>query len=567
MTVVETRVVHDWRLVAPWWHWPLTSASNPADVRTSAPVFQKYDRPDAANALLEDPQRRLAFQPDSDQVATVSPGLTAFQLPTREVGDLRKLYLDSHHRQYLVVCSLHCDAPGFPNVDRGTVCQAGFVVRRRTYGVPTGARGQGRAALKDYAAARRRRGAAEAQLAAARLAGPTSALRAGQLEARLESLVGIEAAEAKGVRDWADAVGVARELQGWKPVGAASNGVSHPTVPVCGGSTGTGGTGAATPPALTGVGRWETVSEVPEHLDEVAFPLYPLVADPTLADHDAHGETIYFGVVPTGSADVDPGGDSRFDDSAVYEIRCFVRHHRAECPIEGAQCRCPLSWSEPTEAYQLAPHFDLEGTANRPVTVQLPSLPQLQADALRLGPVGGVRLRSPKHSALNFTTDAMVPTPGAPNEQVQICSISIPLITIVATFVLHLFLPIVVFVFQLWHLLLLKCCVPVSFSVEPTLAAALEALPPSLDLDDSTATSFPDFSAAFTAATAGMKGRVGGVGPSRTPKAAIDKLVAEGDLAPAGRLALVRGLLRTSAPQTPGRTFAPRVERSQVVRP
>jgi hypothetical protein len=42
----------------------------------------------------------------------------------------------------------------------------------------------------------------------------------------------------------------------------------------------------------------------------------------------------------------------------------------------------------------------------------------------------------------------------------ETCSFSIELITIVATFVLYLFLPVVVIAFQLWWMLLLKFCWP-----------------------------------------------------------------------------------------------------------
>ncbi len=71
--------------------------------------------------------------------------------------------------------------------------------------------------------------------------------------------------------------------------------------------------------------------------------------------------TIYFGLVPTGSSDVDDDGHARFDDDSSYEIRCFVRRHKAACPRTGPQCHCPITWSDPTEGYQLAPHFDLRG--------------------------------------------------------------------------------------------------------------------------------------------------------------------------------------------------------------
>src|SRR5213075_307178 len=45
--------------------------------------------------------------------------------------DVRKLYLATHKRFYLVVCELHCDTIGFPNAARTDACEAGFVVRKR----------------------------------------------------------------------------------------------------------------------------------------------------------------------------------------------------------------------------------------------------------------------------------------------------------------------------------------------------------------------------------------------------------------------------------------------------
>ncbi|MGH8934206.1 MAG: hypothetical protein ACRDZO_27110, partial [Egibacteraceae bacterium] len=169
MTAVETRVSHEWRLVAPWWHWPPRAGADLDDrgsVRTSAPVLQKYDTPDLVNTFLADPQLRLEFQDHTDRVATVTPGTTRFKLPTRELTGTRKLFLGSHQRHYLVLCSLHCDRPGFPRVARSGVCEAGFVVRRRTVSIPPEERAAADEAVKRFALARRRRAGAEAQLAA-----------------------------------------------------------------------------------------------------------------------------------------------------------------------------------------------------------------------------------------------------------------------------------------------------------------------------------------------------------------------------------------------------------------
>lgn len=64
-----------------------------------------------------------------------------------------------------------------------------------------------------------------------------------------------------------------------------------------------------------------------------------------------------------------------------------------------------------------------------------------------------------------------------------ICFFSIPLITIIALFVLNLFLPIVVFFFQLWFLLVLRFCIPPQIKFGADLDVALAAQPPGIDFD------------------------------------------------------------------------------------
>ena len=99
---------------------------------------------------------------------------------------------------------------------------------------------------------------------------------------------------------------------------------------------------------------------------------------------------MYYGLVATASADTDAHGHARFDDASCYEIRCFVRRHDPRCPRTGERndCKGELVWSEPTEIYRIASHFDLDGTSNRPVTIQLPDIPALTAQAAAL-PVKG----------------------------------------------------------------------------------------------------------------------------------------------------------------------------------
>jgi hypothetical protein len=565
VTAVETLVGHEWRIVAPWWHWPLLDGAAPPGrledrraVRVGAPVLQKYDGPHLVNTFLADPQRRLAFVDETDRVATISPGPLG-SLPTRSVTDgARKLYLASHHRHYLVVCSLHCDAAGFPRARRDDVCEAGFVVRRRTGGIPGGPAGPAARALREWAQVQRKRRAVEQRL---RTAGP---LRQVALERRLAVLSCSEQKLESSVRAHATAAlaaGPIRTLHGWVPVGVDDVGKPGPV---------TSGSRDRTP--LAGVGAWLPMPEMPADLTEAAFPLTALVPDSTAPGHDAERDTIYFGVVPTGSSDVDTAGRARFDDEQDYEIRCFFRRHRPECPRDGAHCTCPITWSEPTEHYRLAGHFDLEGCANRPVTVQLPDLKQLHADVLRLGPggAGGVRFSSPPDSELSFTTDDLTAhkAKGAmANGDFQICSFAIPLITIVAFFVLQLFLPIVIFVFQLWFMLMLRFCIPPDAAIGGGLLADFEALGGGLDIDAGvavTVTSRQTFKDALAALLENSK-----PGGKRLD---VELLTARSAPPPdtldvRSLAAIGRGALAQKAPPPPARPFARRVARSEVVQP
>jgi hypothetical protein len=315
------------------------------------------------------------------------------------------------------------------------------------------------------------------------------------------------------------------------------------------------------------------VDEVPTQLAEAAYPLSPLVPDPTNPRHDAYGETLYFGVVPTGSSDADIRGAARYDDHSCYEIRCYARRHRAQCPRDGGHCTCEITWSEPTAAYELASHFDLEGTANRPVTVQLPDLAQLHADAIRLGPggTGGVRFQSPVGSELAFTAENLDATARAgTNTQIQICSFAIPLLTIVALFVFRLFMPIVVFIFQLWFLLLLRFCIPPDVSIDADMAATFKSLGAGLNLDAGIATSI--------AGDADVNSKLDTLLRGESFKAKADPLVrtmaerlrqerAAGALDDRSFAAIARGALVQAPPEPPKRAFAPRVERAEVVRP
>jgi len=535
---------HPWLLVAPWWHWPAQTGHG----RTSRPALQKYETPDLVNTFLADPQLRLQFLPDLDEVVIAAKPTSVMSPPARTATGIRKLYLDTHHRHYLITCELHCDATGFPLVTRDQVCQAGFVIRRRLFGLTFEQRTAARTMLRRLAGARQRLTSAETELAVTR-SRQAGAMHVGKLQARREAASTLVAQHQAAVRAWASDIGLRRRLEGWIPQGIDGNG-TYLDVPACPAAGAAGSGTAASPTPLAGVGRWENVDELPGDLAEGSFPLLPLIADPSNPGSDATNATIFFGLVPTGSADVDPNGTARFDDDSVYEIRCFVRRHKPACPRTGPQCHCPITWSDPTESYQIASHFDLQGTANRPVTVQLPDLYKLQSDALTMPPgsTGGMMMKAPQ--SLNPTSTF---PPGGSTGDAEICTFAIPLITIVATFVFKLFLPVVILIFQLWFMLLLKFCIPPEVKPDVDLEKALAVTPPSGVL-----------SAAFEAEIdTDIDKMMGGADLGKGPASQVLKARQPA----ADRMELAKLTLTTPASPAPpgGLIFAPHVDRSTVV--
>ena len=404
-----------WRLVAPWWKW------EGGDGRGTAPPILKYAGTKAASTFARNPQRTLRWQPEDTVLVT-----RATTTP------LRKLFQPTHHRSYLVACELHCDAPGFPNARHEDTCQAGFVVRRRGVVLPPTLK-QTDLLIKLAAIDT----VEKKHAVAAKVGGIVLQNAAFELQAEKLSFAA-----------WAQAVGLQAVRQGW----FASE--------------------------LDGIGEWRSVEDTPAAGpgDEAVYPLYPLVPDPDAPDHHATGRAIWFGVVPVHSSDTDAAGAPRFDPDSRYEIRCFVRRHDARCPRGGKvpDCRGEVVWSAATVRWQVAAPFDVDGTAHKPVTVTMPDLAELEAQASPQK--AGLRLKSPANSSLEFDVDS-------DNQPVKIgfaggiCGFAIPLITIVASFVIRLFLPIIVFLFGLFFMLKLKFCIPggISASLEAQLEGALGA--------------------------------------------------------------------------------------------
>ena len=137
-------------------------------------------------------------------------------------------------------------------------------------------------------------------------------------------------------------------------------------------------------------------------------------------------------------------------------------------------------WSEPTEVYKLASPTDLQGTSNRPITIKLPDFAELaaQAASLPVSKLAPVRVEQPQ--SMNFDVEDGKASGGGLGG-FQICFFSIPLITIVAMFLLKLFLPIVVFLFGLFFLLQLKFCIPPSLSVSAGVFGKVNAVLPKIE--------------------------------------------------------------------------------------
>ncbi|WP_148716394.1 hypothetical protein [Chitinolyticbacter meiyuanensis] len=483
-------VHHPWLITAPWYRWD--KAGVPASGKQHLkPAIQKFASDDFVNEFIRDPQHSLVFDNDDviyniDYVQVTEgrlPGRLAAFFPTRSDGspaqpgdaatDLRqtklvptstrKLFLPAHARHYMVVCELHCDTHGLPSVPASEICQAGFVVRRRRLAVPQALSSEGTRLLRDLIAAQ----AVLADLdetipvrpnAAKARAARNARLRSrGEFDAKHDAALAEVDTRRQAIADWQHANGIADYVEGWVPG------------------------------AHKGVGRWQLVEETPQQLTEAWFPLYRVFADPKITDHSASGRALYFGVVPTSAFETTNAGDARFDERSLYEIRTFFRRHDCCCPMAGLNVRAPdcdgaLTWSEATPPYRLAPQFDTVGSANRPVTIQMPNLAELAAQALArpIGQLSPIKFVQPQ--ALTPQVEGGAVSGGSMGPG-QICHFSIPLITIVALFVLSIFLPIVVFIFQLWFLLAFKFCILPSFKFEGGMLAELSAIPPAVGID------------------------------------------------------------------------------------
>ncbi|MGR6320734.1 hypothetical protein Q2K19_22125 [Micromonospora soli] len=214
-----------------------------------------------------------------------------------------------------------------------------------------------------------------------------------------------------------------------------------------------------------GRGEWRPVAA--DLSTEQTFPMWR-IPRPANDCVPGPGRSLWFGVVPTYSGDTDATGRPKLDERTTYHLRVVASKGRPQ------PCPPIVTVSAPSVDFRLADFFDPAGTANRRVRVRLPDLQAMQAHAAGSAAVGGVEFERPAGSQLPPFKLGKVPDSGDKSEPggttPENCFHAIELITIVATFVLGIFMPIVIFVFQLWWMLLLKFCVPPDAGVLAALA-------------------------------------------------------------------------------------------------
>jgi hypothetical protein len=216
--------------------------------------------------------------------------------------------------------------------------------------------------------------------------------------------------------------------------------------------------------SATGAGRWgDLVGRGPTETEQT-FPMWRL-PDRTDTCAAANTRSLWFGLVPTYSADhwldPDPAASGRpvpkLDDHAIYEIVCSVTQPR---PARQEHCPPKVWWSAPTEPFRLAAAYDPEGTKNRNVSISAPDFRALAARAGQAAGPGGLAISTPPGSQMQFNPFKGIPKPGegSMGGTGSVCTFAFELFFIVALFLFLMFMPIVVFVFQLWWMLALRFC-------------------------------------------------------------------------------------------------------------
>jgi hypothetical protein len=443
---------HSMALRAPWYVLERQDLTR-FDPESFGPALQKYNAPDFVERLLRDPRESVKFVREDHWSfsAPISPG-TATGLRERLAGrrqivtPLRKLFLPSHERYYAVTAELFCDADGLPRPGTRDDVTVEFVVRRvkiQASGPLKTVRDLALALAKLYAKKDRPKPPPHDSIVRFWRVARDRDMREDVVA--LGSIAGDDLAAIEADHPGLVAAAKIRRLvDGWY--------VDE-----------------------DGRGRWlpvplEVGDPVPP-LTEERLPMWQL--SPSIAQCDpAQSRSLWFGLLPTTSGDQDPERQPKFSDRDVYVVQCVASKKRRPGP---EQCPPLVAESAPSRPYRLAAFFDPAGTSHRQVRVRLPDLRALAAQAGDPAAAGGgIEFERPAGSQLPIRKFGEIPTdsdqqPGGTTA--EFCTFAIELITIVASFVLALFMPVVILVFQLWWLLLLKFCWPPSAQAEALIGA------------------------------------------------------------------------------------------------
>jgi hypothetical protein len=141
--------------------------------------------------------------------------------------------------------------------------------------------------------------------------------------------------------------------------------------------------------------------------------------------------------------------EPRYDrDSALYEVKGFIRlKGHGECPEK-------IVWSGYSEPFRILPWWDGDGPG---VKIKLPSMSQLKRISPNVSFEIPPKIGKVLSGDLTKVIDGEEPSGGL--ELGWICSFSLPIITLCAFIVLHIFLSLLNIVFQ-W-MLWFKVCIPI----------------------------------------------------------------------------------------------------------
>jgi hypothetical protein len=422
---------HRYQFRAPWYARERSQAGV-FDARSRRPVLQKYDSTRFVQQVITDPRDSLAFTVDDVwsypvPVAFPAPGRGRQKFATSCLvrTQLRKLFQPGHDRFYLVVVELFCDQPGLPQAGSHRDVDVEFVLRRRQ----TTVKGNGsdvRKLARDLLVTTMR-----TQCKGVKVPLPID----GSTSDVADVWWADAAARERFAQDNGDVLTTAEaELSehGWLV------------------------------DSTDGTGRWAPPATQTQTLTEERHPMWR-VPDEAFGCDTARSRSLWFGVVPTYSAEhwrPDPHGrpEPKLDEHAIYQIRTVVTPR----PAEGHE-HCPRTsdFSFPSEPFRLAAPYDPDGTKNHRTSISVPDFRTLAAKAGQGPGPGGLAINTPPGSQMRFNPFGGVPKPGAGSMgNGGVCTFAFELFFIVALFLFLMFLPIVVFVFQLWWMLALRFCFP-----------------------------------------------------------------------------------------------------------